>query len=101
MLWLWNFFLDRRQLSYVIVAVLIIAGGYALWQIPKENVPSIDIPEGIVTTVLPGASAEDMETLVTDKLEPQIAGISNIDTITSDSSDGLSEITVQFTANAD
>ena len=54
-----------------------------------------------MTTALPGASAEDMETLVTDKLEPQIAGISNIDTITSDSEDGLSEIDVQFTANAD
>ncbi len=101
MLWLWNFFLDRRQLSYVLVTVLVIAGFYSLWQIPKENIPSIDIPEGIVTTALPGASAEDMETLVTDKLEPQIAGISNIDTITSDSEDGLSQIDVQFTADAD
>ena len=70
-------------------------------QIPKENLPPIEIPEGIVTTALPGATAEDMETLVTDKLEPQIAGIANIDTITSDSVDGMSSIVVQFTASAD
>lgn len=101
MLWLWHFFLDRRQLSYVLVTMLIVAGFYSLAKIPKENTPSIDIPVATVVTALPGASAEDMETLVTDKLEPQIAGISNIDTVTSSSGDGVSAITVQFTANAD
>jgi multidrug efflux pump subunit AcrB len=101
MLWLWNFFLDRRQLSYVLVTVLILAGSYSLLLIPKENIPPIVIAEGVVTTTLPGATAEDMETLVTDKLEPQIAGIANIDTITSDSVDGVSSIVVQFTASAD
>lgn len=101
MLWLWNFFLDRRQFSYILIAALLIAGFYSLLEIPKENNPSIDIPDGIVTTALPGASAADMETLVTDKLEDQIAGLSNIDTMTSQSSPGVSSITVQFDANAD
>jgi HAE1 family hydrophobic/amphiphilic exporter-1 len=101
MLWLWNFFLDRRQFSYVLLAALIAAGLFTVAVIPKENTPSIDIAEAVVTTALPGASAADMETLVTDKLEDQISNISNIDTVTSDSSDGISEITVQFTANAD
>ncbi len=101
MLFLWNFFLERRQLSYVLICVLIIAGTYALLKIPKENAPSLDIPIAIVTATLPGASAEDIETLVTNKLESQISGISNIDTLTSNSSDGLSQITVQFTASAD
>jgi multidrug efflux pump subunit AcrB len=100
MLWLWNFFIERKQLTYVLVTVLVIAGTYSIFQIPKENSPSIDIPEGIVTTILPGASAEDMETLVTNKLESQISGINNIDTVTSNSGDGLSQIIVQFTANA-
>jgi len=101
MLWLWNFFLDKRQFSYVLIATLIIAGLYALVEIPKENTPSIDIPYAVVISALPGASAEDMETLVTDKLEDQISNINNIDTLTSSSGDGISEITVQFNANAD
>ena len=101
MLWLWNFFLERRQFSYVLIAALLIAGIYALVAIPKENTPSIDIAEATVTDTLPGASAADMETLVTDKLENYISGINNIDTIDSNSSDGVSVITVQFTANAD
>ena len=101
MLWLWNFFLDRRQFSYVLLAALVIAGSYTVIVIPKENAPSIIIAEGIVSAALPGASATDIETLVTDKLEAKISNISNIDTITSNSSDGLSVITVQFTASAD
>src|ERR1700677_3564027 len=101
MLWLWNFFLDRRQFSYVLITALVIAGFYSLVQIPKENYPAIEIPDAIVTTALPGASSEDIETLITDKLEDQISGLANIDTITSNSSDGLSEITVQYDANAD
>ena len=101
MLWLWNFFLNKRQFSYVLLAALCAAGIWALVSIPKENYPSITIPDGFVVTTLPGASASDMETLVTDKLEDQISGIANIDTMTSMSSDGVSEITVQFVASAD
>jgi len=54
MLWLWNFFLDRRQFSYVLITALIIAGLYTVFAIPKENTPSIEIPDGIVTAALPG-----------------------------------------------
>lgn len=101
MLSFWNFFLEKRQFSYVLIGTLVIAGAYSILGIPKENAPAIDIPDGIVTAVLPGASSADMESLVTDKLEDQIAGINNIDTMTSSSNDGLSQIVVQFTANAD
>ena len=101
MLWLWNFFLDKRQFSYILVIALVVSGLYALLQIPKENSPSINIAIASVVTVLPGASAVDMETLVTDKLEDQITNISNIDTVTSSSGDGVSSVIVQFNANAD
>ncbi|MBY0293939.1 efflux RND transporter permease subunit, partial [Patescibacteria group bacterium] len=101
MLWLWNFFLDRKQFSYVLIATLILAGLFSMIAIPKENTPSIVIPNGIVTVALPGASAEDMETLVTNKLEDQVSGLNNLDTVTSVSSDGVSTLNVQFDANAD
>lgn len=100
MLWLWNFFLERRQFSYVLLAALVISGGAALLAIPKENNPPIVIPYGIVVTTLPGASASDIETLVTDKIEEQVSGLSNMDTLTSESSDGVSVVTAQFNASA-
>ncbi|MFA6502770.1 MAG: efflux RND transporter permease subunit [Candidatus Paceibacterota bacterium] len=101
MLWLWNFFLDKRQFSYVLIATLVIAGSYALFEIPKENAPAIVIPNGVVVTTLPGASAKDMELLVTKKIEDQVSGLSNVDTMTSSSRDGVSQVVVQFAANAD
>lgn len=101
MLWLWNFFLEKRQFTRVLLGALIIAGFWALVSIPKENFPEVIIPNGYVVTVLPGASAADMETLVTNKLEDKIAGIANIDTITSNSVEGSSAINVQFVASAD
>ena len=101
MLWLWNFFLEKRQFSAVLIATLVIAGSYALIQIPKENSPEIVIPYGIVVTTLPGASAKDMETLVTDKIEDQVSGLNNVDTMTSSSLDGVSQVAVQFSATAD
>jgi len=100
MLWLWNFFLRKRQFSYVLIAALVIAGAFSLIQIPKQVEPPVNIAEGIVVTALPSASASDIETLVTNKLEDQISGINNIDQMNSVSSIGVSEITVQFTANA-
>ena len=81
--------------------MLVVLGLFALVKIPKENFPPIVIPDGTVVTTLRGASAADIETLVTDKIEDQIANLSNIDTVTSNSSDGVSVITAQFTANAD
>ncbi|HUO49986.1 MAG TPA: efflux RND transporter permease subunit [Candidatus Paceibacterota bacterium] len=100
MLPLWNFFLEKRQFSYVLVGTLIAAGLYSLAQIPKENTPQINIPYATVVTTLPGASAADMETLVTDKIEDQVSNISNVDKLTSNSSDGVSSVVVQFAASA-
>lgn len=101
MLRFWNFFLEKRQFSYMLVGSLIVAGCYALIALPKENTPSIDIPYGTVVTVFPGASAADTETLVTNKLEAQIGNIANVDKLVSSSGAGVSVITVQFDATAD
>jgi multidrug efflux pump subunit AcrB len=96
----WKFFIKKEHFTILLMVTLIFAGIYAVVFIPKEYEPAITIPIGIVTTVLPGASASDMEQLVTNKLEDGILGLSNIDEVTSTSADGVSSIEVQFTANA-
>lgn len=101
MLPLWNFFLKKRQFTVLLIVALISAGTYSLLSIPKENAPEVRIPVGIVSTALPGASAEDVEQLVTNEIESGVANLEGLDKLTSSSREGLSMVTVQFDARAD
>lgn len=97
----WNFFLNKRQFTWLLVAVLTMGGVYAVRTIPKESAPEVIVPIGIVSTPFPGAAAEDVEKLVTNKIENAVENIDNIDTVTSSSRSGISIITVAFNASAD
>ncbi len=97
----WSFFIDKHHFTMLLAGVLILAGLYSVAAIPKESSPEIQIPIGVIVTVLPGASAEDVETLITDKIEDRVIGLENVTKVTSSSGDGVSSITVEFSANAD
>lgn len=97
----WTFFLDRSAFTILLSIVLMLGGVLAVLAIPKESAPEVQIPIGIVSTALPGASAEDVENLITNKIEDRVIGIENVSKVTSVSGDGVSAITVEFTANAD
>ncbi len=98
---IWKFFLSRRAFTMLTMATLFIAGIYALASMPKESTPEVIIPVGIISTPLPGATASDVERLVTDKLEPAVRNVADIDEVTSVSRQGLSIITAQFVASVD
>ena len=98
---IWNFFLQKRQFTFLLIAAVTLWGLVSVVKITKESAPEVSIPVAIVSTVLPGASAEDVERLVTNKIEEHLANVENLDTLTSTSQDGLSIVTVQFTAQAD
>lgn len=97
----WNFFLAKRQFSWLLIFALLGLGAYAVYQIPKESSPEIIIPIGNVVTVLPGASPADVEELVTNKLESSISNVDGLNKLSSVSRDGISIITAEFDANAD
>lgn len=98
---LWNFFLDKRAFTILTMLALTAGGVFSLVTIPKESSPEVIIPIGIVSTVLPGGSAEDIEQLITNKIEDEVANLENIDTVTSSSREGVSVVTAQFVASAD
>ena len=100
MLWLWNFFLERRQFTYLLIIASVAAGITALIAIPKESAPEVDVPIAIVTTVLNGGSAEDVAKLVTKEIEKEVATVDNIDTLSSSSREGVSSVVVEFDASA-
>ncbi len=96
----WTFFLKNKSFTYLVIITLVAAGLMSVFAIPKESSPEVIVPIGIVTTVLRGGSGEDVEKLVTNKLEQEIANVENIDKVTSSSRDGLSVISAQFLASA-
>lgn len=96
----WSFFLDRKHFTVFLMIVLTAAGAYAVAALPKEATPDIAIPLGIVTTVLPGASAADVEQLVTDKIEDSVLSVEHVSKVTSTSGGGVSSVSVEFDASA-
>jgi multidrug efflux pump subunit AcrB len=97
----WIFFLKKRAFTYMLMCVLSLGGVYALLAIPKESAPEVVVPIGIVVSTLRGASATDIEQLLTKEIESEAANIENVDKITSTSGQGVSSVTVQFVAKAD
>lgn len=98
---LWIFFLRKKAFTYLLMATCVAGGLLSLVAIPKESSPEVIIPFGIVTATLRGASAEDTEKLLTDKIEEEVANLENIDKVTSTSREGVAIVSAQFNASAD
>ena len=97
----WRFFIQKKVFSYLVMVALIIFGFISIIILPKESNPEVTVPIGIVSTVLFGASAADIETLITNKIEEQLKNnLENVKKLTSTSAEGRSSIVVEFDASA-
>lgn len=61
--------LERKVLVIIIVIMLFITGGFCYYKMPKQHFPEVVLPLASVTVIYPGATAEDMEQLVAEKVE--------------------------------
>ena len=92
----------RRPVATTLLAVAVLLGGMlGYFGLPVSALPQVDFPTVQVTTQLPGANPETMANLVTASLERQFGQIPSLSTMTSSSSYGLSQITMQFALNRD
>src|SRR6185295_16336719 len=82
------------------IAVML-GGALGYWLLPVSALPQVDFPTIQVTTQLPGASPDTTSALVTAPLERQFGRIPALTTMTSSSSYGISQITLQFDLNRD
>lgn len=98
----WNFFLQKRSFSYLLIVALLFFGLVSIIAIPKESAPEVIIPIGVVSSGLPNASAEDVETLVTNKIEQELrSSLEGVKQITSTTREGSVSVVVEFEASAD
>lgn len=75
---------------------MILVGAVAHQKLNVQLLPQINYPTVAVVITYPGATADDMEQLVTRQIEDTIATLGNIDHITSTSREGFSQVVVQF-----
>jgi hydrophobic/amphiphilic exporter-1 (mainly G- bacteria), HAE1 family len=101
MQWLAALCVQRPVFAWVLVLSLTVVGLFAFGQLGVDRFPNVDIPTISVTTRLPGAAPEQIETEVTDKVEEAVNTISGIDTLSSTSSEGISQVIVSFKLEKD
>ena len=81
---------------YVFMFVLFFLGLSAFISLPRESFPEINETNVYISTPYPGTTAEDIERFVTDALEEEVKGISNLVEINSTSQDDYSMIILEF-----
>lgn len=96
-----TFSIDNRISVLVLILLVAIMGVKSYLSIPKESSPDITIPNIMVITTYPGVSPEDMESLITRKLEDELSGISDIKDMTSTTAEGYSNINMEFNSDVD
>ncbi len=86
-----------RPVATCLLAVAVLLGGVLGYRtLPVAALPTVDFPTIQVTTQLPGAGPDTVATLITASLERQFGQITGLSTMTSTSSEGTSQITLQF-----
>ncbi|HET9710092.1 MAG TPA: efflux RND transporter permease subunit [Gemmatimonadales bacterium] len=87
----------RPVLAAMLSVALVLFGVIGYTRLSVRELPDIDPPIISVSTVLPGANAQVVETAVTDVLEEELSTIQGIRTLQSTSSEETSNITLEFT----
>jgi multidrug efflux pump subunit AcrB len=85
----------------VLFVILVVAGAFSLLSTPTENMPLVDMGEVFVNTVYYGASAEEVEQLVTRKIEQALESLESVEYVLSNSYRNFSSIKVKFIDDTD
>lgn len=101
MQWLARICVRYPVFTWVLVLSLGVFGIASIGGLGVDRFPKVDFPAIVVTTVLPGASPEQIETEVTELVEEQLNSIAGLDELTSNSYEGFSVIIARFDLDKD
>jgi len=101
MQWLAEICVKRPVFATMLILSLMTVGAFSFFSLGLDLFPKIDFPTVTVTVVNPGASPEEIETEVTQKIEEAVNTISGIDELRSSSIEGVSQVFVQFILEKD
>ncbi len=88
--------LRNHVLANLTFILILVVGAMSYLSLPRQQDPTINFNWIIISTILPGASAEDVEKKVTDPLEDALRRIQDVDFMSSNSRTAISSILVRF-----
>jgi HAE1 family hydrophobic/amphiphilic exporter-1 len=93
----------RPVFATMLIAAITVVGGVSFFTLGVDRYPRVETPVVSVTTSNPGATPENMETEVTDRIEAAVNTVAGIDELRSTSTEGRSRVTISFdlSKNAD
>ena len=94
-------FIERPIATSLLAVAILVVGVLGFLKLPVSSLPQVDFPTVEVTTRLPGADPETIGAIVTAPLERQFGQIPSLAVMSSESSYGLSRITLQFELDRD
>lgn len=96
-----GYFIKHPIIAFVLNALIVFVGYLSLSSIPVREYPDVKLPEFTVIANYPNASADLVETDLTNPLEEQLAGVAGLETLSSKSEQGQTEIYLSFIQGTD
>jgi len=101
MQWLAEICVKRPVFATMLILSLVVVGAFSFLSLGVDLFPKIDFPTVTITVINPGASPQEIETEITEKVEEAVNTISGIDELRSTSIEGVSRVFVQFLLEKD
>lgn len=93
--------IDRPVFTTMVAVAVLILGGLALLRLGVDLFPNVNFPLVAIVTPYPGAGPEEVEALVTRKIEEAVSVINGVDEVRSYSRDSVSQVVITFKLEAD
>lgn len=88
--------IERKRVTITLVIFLLIFGFVRYAELPKQESPEISAPYAMVYCVYPGASPEDIEKMVTKRIEDELNALEGIEKVTSQSKNSVSVVIIKL-----
>ncbi|MCL3880673.1 efflux RND transporter permease subunit [Marivita sp. GX14005] len=86
----------RARMVLAFIALSLVIGGAAYLNLPKEGEPDIEIPALFVSTVFPGISAADSETLLVKPMETELSDLDGLKSMSGTAAEGYAGVALEF-----
>ncbi len=93
--------IKNYQFTLVVFLMAVVLGITTLINMPRSEDPEIKVPQNPIVIVYPGASPQDIESLVVDPIEKKVSEFEGVKKVRSNISDGLAVITVEYKIDVD